>query len=487
MDKEQYKLRTWRTSYEKSLRVDNTIFSKLRCIRVLDLTDSVIQGIPDCIGRLIHLRLLDLDGTDISSLPESICWLINLQILNLQRCVSLDSLPLGITRLSNLRRLGLDESPINKVPKGIAKLKFLNDLEGFPVGGGSNNNARTQDGWNLDELGPLLQLRKLEIIKLEKASPCSPDSLLLDKKFLKQLYLRCTECTDGTYSEEDAMNIQRTFEKLIPPQSIEDIGIFYFFGQRFPTWLDTATHYPSLKYLDLMDCKSCEHLPAIGQFPNLKFLKIMGATAVTKIGHEFVGCGVGNHGSPEGVAFHKLETLVIMDMLNWEEWTFVVEEEEEPKAAGKEGGDDGTAAKQKVEAPPPRMQLLPRLKELQLLNCPKLRALPQQLGQEATSLKELLLSDVGSLHAVKDFPFLSEEFSISGCENLEMVLNIPKVRQLWITRCPSLRRVEEVGSLEQLWLDVDMQDVASQWVPGLKQQRQQLHGEDLDIYTWPRD
>jgi hypothetical protein len=78
MDKERYKFRTWMISYEKSLRVDNTIFSKLRCIRVLDLTGSVIQGIPDCIGRLIHLRLLDLYGTDISSLPESICCLINL-------------------------------------------------------------------------------------------------------------------------------------------------------------------------------------------------------------------------------------------------------------------------------------------------------------------------------------------------------------------------------------------------------------------------
>jgi hypothetical protein len=44
--------------------------------------------------------------------------------------------------------------------------------------------------------------------------------------------------------------------------------------------------------------------------------------------------------------------------------------------------------------------------------------------------------------------------------------------------------VEELGSLEQLWLHENMQDVASQWVPGLKQQRQQLHGEDLDIYTW---
>jgi hypothetical protein len=98
MDKEQYKFRSLRIPYEKSLRVDNTIFSKLQCIRVLDLTDSVIQGIPDCIGRLIHLRLLDLDGTDISSLPESISRLINLQILNLQRCVALYSLPLGITR-----------------------------------------------------------------------------------------------------------------------------------------------------------------------------------------------------------------------------------------------------------------------------------------------------------------------------------------------------------------------------------------------------
>jgi len=71
MDKEKYKVRTWRTSYEKSLRVDNTIFQRLPYIRVLDLTNSVIQSIPNCVGRLIHLRLLDLDGSDISCLPES--------------------------------------------------------------------------------------------------------------------------------------------------------------------------------------------------------------------------------------------------------------------------------------------------------------------------------------------------------------------------------------------------------------------------------
>jgi hypothetical protein len=53
--------------------------------------------------------------------------------------------------------------------------------------------------------------------KLERASPCSTDSLLLDKKFLKQLSLRSTERTDEPYSEKDIINIERKFEKLIPP------------------------------------------------------------------------------------------------------------------------------------------------------------------------------------------------------------------------------------------------------------------------------
>ena len=170
-----------------------------------------------------------------------------------------------------------------------------------------------------------------------------------------------------------------TLEKLIPPQSIEDIYILNIFGRRFPTWLDSATHLPSLKYLQLIQCKSCVHLPPIGQLPNLKYLRIKGATSVTKIGPEFVGYGVDNPISAEAVAFPKLEILVIEDMPNWEEWTFVVEEEE-ATAAGKEGGEDGAAAKQKGEAPPPRMQLLPHLKVLSLERCPRLRALPPQLG-----------------------------------------------------------------------------------------------------------
>ncbi|KAG2559254.1 hypothetical protein PVAP13_8NG288700 [Panicum virgatum] len=141
---------------------------------------------------------------------------------------------------------------------------------------------------------------------------------------------------------------------------------------------------------------------------------------------------------------------------------------------------DGVAAKQKGgEALSPRMQMLPRLKRLVLDRCPRLRALPQQLGLEATSL------NMDSIKVVENLPFLSERLVIAArCKGLERVSNIPQVRRLRAQRCPNLRCVERLDSLHQLFLTEDMQDVSSQWLPGLQERHQQLHGEDLDVYTW---
>uniref|UniRef100_A0A0D3HP32 NB-ARC domain-containing protein n=1 Tax=Oryza barthii TaxID=65489 RepID=A0A0D3HP32_9ORYZ len=211
--------------------------------------------------------------------------------------------------------LGIDGTPINEVPKGIGGLKFLNDLEGFPIGGG--------------------------------------------------------------------------------------------------------------EYLTLRWCKSCVCLPTIGQLHNLKYLRIEGAIAVTKIGPEFLGCSMGKHRTiEETVAFSRLEFLTFTDMPNWEEWSFVEDNDEAAATAepvANEGEANDAAAKPKIEAP---------------------------------------------------------------VRSLKRISNLPQLRDLCVARCPNLRCVKEFGSLQQLWLGVAMQDVSSLWVAGLQGQHWQDHGDALDVYTW---
>ncbi|XP_037411333.1 putative disease resistance protein RGA3 [Triticum dicoccoides] len=311
VDKLEVKVRTFLTM-KGPWRIEDTLFKRFLLLRVLVLNYSLVQSIPDYIGKLIHVRLLNLNYTSISCLPESIGSLKNLQVLSLRWCHDLHYLPSAVTQLSSLRCLDLFGTKINQVPKGIGKLKLLNLLGDYPVGDGSDN-AVVQGGWNLKELSSLSQMRHLALVKLERAAHYSINGVLKDKKHLKELVLSWTKREEGSYSEEDVSNTEKVFEQLIPPYNLEDLSIVRFFGRQYPTWFGT-TYLSSLIYLILVDIPSCVHLPAIGQLSNLKYLKIEGAYAVTKVGPEFVGCEKADHVCNELVAFPKLEWLIFMDM-----------------------------------------------------------------------------------------------------------------------------------------------------------------------------
>ncbi|KAM3197672.1 hypothetical protein ACQJBY_073001 [Aegilops geniculata] len=167
-------------------------------------------------------------------------------------------------------------------------------------------------------------------------------------------------------------------------------------------------------------------------------------------------------------------------MPNWEVWSFF----EEEVAAADGWGEDGAAEIHKEDAQSARFPLLPRLVLLRLESCPKLRALPGQLGKETTSLKKLRLIGTNSLQIVEDLPFFSELLDIQKCEGLQRISNLPQVTELRVHGCPNLSHVEGLVSLQKLGLGEDMQEISSRWVPGLQNQHQRLHGEDLDIYTF---
>nr|UBY06901.1 NBS-LRR disease resistance protein [Dasypyrum villosum] len=475
VDKVEVKVRTFLT-IRGPWRIGDTLFKRFLLLRVLVLNYSLVQSIPDYIGKLIHLRLLNLDYTGISCLPESIGSLKNLQVLRLRWCNDLHNLPLAMTLLCSLRCFDLFGTKINQVPKGIGKLKLLTYLGDYPVGDGSDN-AVIQDGWKLEELSSFSHMRYLSLFKLERVAHCSTNTVLTDKRHLKKLTLEWAERGEGSYSEENVSNTEKIFEQLIPPSNLEDLCILWFFGRRYPTWFGT-TCLSSLMSLILKGVRSCVHLPPIGQLPNLKFLRTDGAHAVTKVGPEFVGCKKGDPVCNELVAFPKLEWLIFKDMPNWEAWSFFEEE-----VVSDERGEDGAAEIRKEDTQSARLQLLPCLVALQLEGCPKLRALPPQLGEDTTSLKRILLIGMNNLKAVEDFPLLSE-LVITNCEGLERVCNLPQVTDLRVHGCPNLSHVDGLGSLQQLVLGEDMQEISSRWVPGLQEQHQRLHGEDLDVYTW---
>jgi len=105
------------------------------------------------------LRVLNLSFTKLQGIPKSIGRLLNLHYLSLLGCSELQVLPNSIAKLSSLRFLRLNETSITLMPRGIGGLRHLDMLMGV---------FESSNGFKLDELQSLSQLRRLRIDKLEE-------------------------------------------------------------------------------------------------------------------------------------------------------------------------------------------------------------------------------------------------------------------------------------------------------------------------------
>ncbi|ESW05622.1 hypothetical protein PHAVU_011G195400 [Phaseolus vulgaris] len=315
------------------------LISNFKCLRLLSLAKCHnIKVVPDTIADLIHLRSLDLSFTDIKRLPDSICSLYNLQVLKLNKCFFLKELPSTLHELQNLRRLELMMTTLRKAPVLLGKLKNLHVWwGGFEVGKSSSE-------FSIQQLGELDLHGDLSIRNFGNIVDPS-DALAADLKNKTHLVVLSLEW-DLKVNNEDSIKEREVLENLQPSKHLEQLSINGYCGSQFPGWL-SEKFLLNIMSLILYNCKYCQWLPSLGLLTFLKFLEIGGLHQIVRIDTDFYGNSFS--------AFASLETLKFDDMKEWEEWKCI------------------TGA-------------FPRLKDLSVARCPKLKGhLPEHLPH----LKEL--------------------------------------------------------------------------------------------------
>ncbi|KAK1356155.1 hypothetical protein POM88_049411 [Heracleum sosnowskyi] len=86
-------------------------------------------------------------------------------------------------------------------------------------------------------------------------------------------------------------------------------------GYRCSNWIVSLRH---LKKLVILECQSCEQLPALGELPLLEKLHLKSLNSLKCIDHQFFNSD--SRLGEEKVAFPKLKKLDIVKMRNLEEW-----------------------------------------------------------------------------------------------------------------------------------------------------------------------
>ena len=354
-------------------------FPHFKCLRTLIL-DCPIKKLPDALKNLIHLRCFHMfENVKIEEFPETMCNLHNLQTLIIENIMFFKKLPKEMSKLINLRHLifhGVFYCHNVVFPKGIGKLIGLRKLSIFNIG-----DKDDREGCKLGELKNLNQLRgTLTINRMENVVNVdeAQNAQLKEKIYLRGLVLLfepldLLEYEEGISKMEKFLkeksrmeNHVKVLNALEPPPNLQYLEITGYPGNTiYPNWMMSWT---TLKKLQLARCRNLEHLPSLGQLPFLEVLAIKWLRKVKKVGDEFLGIEDFKNKKDYDIIFPNLKSLLFRDLYSWEEWIGMGGTEEE-----EEGNDNGIVTNLTI------IKIMPCLQSLTILNCDKLKSLPDYL------------------------------------------------------------------------------------------------------------
>ncbi|RVX00332.1 putative disease resistance RPP13-like protein 1 [Vitis vinifera] len=348
------------------------LLAKFKRLRILSLRGCQISELPHSIGNSMYLRYLNLSLTAIKGLPDSVGTLFHLQTLLLHGCKRLTELPRSIGNLTNLRHLDItDTDQLQKMPPQIGNLIDLRSLPKFIVSKDSS--------LRITALRNLSQLRgKLSILGLHYAGHIWPscDAILRDTEGLEELLMEWVSDFSDSRNERDEVHV---LDLLEPHTNLKKLMVSFYGGSKFPSWIGSSS-FSNMVDLNLNHCKNCTSLSSLGRLSSLKSLCIAGMGGLKRVGAEFYG-----EISPSVRPFSSLETLIFEDMPEWKNWSFPYMVEE--------------------------VGAFPCLRQLTLINCPKLIKLPCH----PPSLVELAVCECAELAIPLRRLASVDKLSLTGC------------------------------------------------------------------------
>ncbi|KAG6484240.1 hypothetical protein ZIOFF_061035 [Zingiber officinale] len=391
-------------------------------LRILSLLHcQKLQKIPERIHQLKKLQILKLAYcTKLQQLPKSITRLKNLEVIDVEGCCWLSKLPDDLLSFKSLRILNVTRcASLSQIPRGIEQSIDLRKLSGIFVD--------VDGGFVLAQLQTLTNLQEIRLRNLERAEKTQTE-VLMGQQSLRDLSLHWGG-EEANESSESATPLQ-VLEALRPNVHLKSLEIMSYKGVEFPRWMSEQqlARFDSLVEVRLINLRRCATLPSLAELPCVEKLEISGMDLIKHIDDTFYGYGY---------TFPFLRELTFSEMLALETWSVP------------EGN---------------YVDYFPRLEQLTLIQCPKLKAIDQRFRCGSVTMRvwlnnETIWSDefcnwdnlrkirrieiVGCQElrclpqGMQSLNFLSK-MTINSCNNLTTLVALDSLIELNIYACPLL-------------------------------------------------
>ncbi|GFZ16346.1 hypothetical protein Acr_25g0007550 [Actinidia rufa] len=368
----------------------------VRHVTLVDKYDFV-RIFPDMIQLPVSLRTIQMhrsEGNTSHFMSKIFCDLTNLGSLRVldARYHRMKAIPSSIGMMKHLRRLPKKMKYLRslrhlclsycfrliEMPPELERLNCLKTLTLFVVGKSRGCSLAELQSLNL---GGELCIRHLERVR----NPMdAKEANLVAKQNLRRLELFWEDNADFKSQE----NVEQLLESLEPHPNIKGLVIHNYKGLLFPLWMRESS-LRNVVEIELWNCKNFSQLPPFGKLPLLKYLKISGMDKVKYIDDDFPG-----EGPVRG--FPSLEVLNFDSLPNLE-------------GLSREEG----------------RELLPRLREMKICNCPNLRfpcllsLIKLEVRGKCTSI---VLTSISNLQSLNILRVVGNEETI--CFPIEVLRNL---------------------------------------------------------------